>query len=97
MKLIEYKQFGNIDEEKKLNKKKLAILGAIIAGILLVVLLIVIYACSSKFRNFLDTYLLVKNVSESSAPYLSIENEDNLYMYAYHDYVTVLKNNELKL
>ena len=97
MKLIEYKQFGNIDEEKKLNKKKLAILGAIIAGILIIVLLIVIYACSSKFRNFLDTYLLVKNVSESSAPYLSIENEDNLYMYAYHDYVTVLKNNELKI
>jgi hypothetical protein len=45
----------------------------------------------------LDTYLLLKNVSETNAPHISIENEDNLLVYAYHNYVAVLKNNELNL
>ena len=97
MKLIEYKQLGNVEDERKLNKKKLAVLGAIIAVILFIVLIIVVYVSSSRVRNFLDTYLLMKNVSEINAPHISIENEDNNYIYAYHNYVAVLKNNELNL
>lgn len=97
MKLIEYKQFGNVDEERKINKKKLAISIAILACIVVVALITIIYISSSKFRNFMDKYILMKNVSESNVPYISIENDENIKAYAFHDYVAILKNNELKL
>lgn len=97
MKLIEYKQFGNVDEERKINKKKLAVSIAILACIVVVALITIIYISSSKFRNFMDKYILMKNVSESNVPYISIENDENIKAYAFHDYVAILKNNELKL
>lgn len=97
MKLIEYKQFGNVDEERKLNKKKIAITIGIAAVILFISLLIIIYMASSSFRNFMDKYFLMKIISEDNAPFISIENEENINTYAYHDYVVVLKNHELNL
>lgn len=45
----------------------------------------------------MDKYILMKNVSESNVPYISIENDENIKAYAFHDYVAILKNNELKL
>lgn len=97
MKLIEYKQFGNLDEERKLNKKKIVISVAILVLILIVALITVIYISSSKFRNFMDKYVLMKNISEANAPFISIENEESVNIYAFHDYVAILKNNELNL
>ena len=99
MKLIEYKQFGNIEdtEERKLNKKKIAISGAISGVILIIIFFIVLYICNSSFRNFLDKYVLMKSISDANVPYITTENEDNSFVYAYHDYVAVLKNNELNL
>mgnify|MGYP002858534074 CR=1 FL=1 len=97
MKVIEYKQFGNIDEERKLNKKKLVITGVVLIIILIIALLSIIYISSSNFRNFMDKYVLMKNISEDNAAYISLESEENVYTYAYHDYVAVLKNNELNL
>lgn len=97
MKLIEYKQFGNVEEERKINKKKLAISIAILACILVVGLVTIVYISSSKFRNFMDKYILMKSISEANAPYISIENDENIYAHAFHNYVAILKNNELNL
>ena len=97
MKLIEYKQFGNLEEDKKLNKKKIAVVGIILIILLIIAILIVTYMASSKFRNFMDKYILMKIISEGNTPSISIETDENIYTYAYHDYVVVLKNNELNL
>ncbi len=97
MKLIEYKQFGNLDEDRKLNKKKIAVVGVILIILLIIAILVITYISSSKFRNFMDKYILMKIISEGNAPSISIESEENIYTYAYHDYVVVLKNNELSL
>lgn len=97
MKLIEYKQFGNVDDDRKLNKKKIIITICIAVCILVFALLTIMYMASSSFRNFLDKYILMKIVSEDNLPYISIENDENINTYAYHDYVAVLKNHELNL
>lgn len=97
MKLIEYKQFGNLDEERKLNKKKLAIVAVILVILLIVAFIAIVYMSSSKFRNFMDKYVLMKSLSDGNVSFTSIESEQNIYTYAYHDYVAILKNNELNL
>lgn len=97
MNLIEYKQFGNSENEKKINKRKLAVAVLIAALVLFILLIFIIYISSTKFRNFMDKYILMKSLSEDNAPYITIESDDNIYTYAYHDYIAVLKNNELNL
>lgn len=98
MKLIEYKQYNNdSSEEKTLNKKKVFIAIFVVIAIMVISTISVIYVKNSNFRNFMDKYLLMKSVTENNLPSISIDNEDNLNIYAYHNYIAILKNNELSI
>lgn len=97
MKLLEYKQFNNSDEERTLNKKKVTIAIAILVIFILASVITVVYISNSYFRNFMDKYVLLKSVTENNLPYISIENESNIYATAYYNYVAVLDNNKLTL
>ena len=97
MKLLEYKQFNNSDEEKTLNKKKVTITAIVLAIILFIILISIIYISNSGFRNFMDKYILFKSVKESDLASISIESDRDVYTYAYYNYVVVLKNNKLTL
>lgn len=97
MKLLEYKQFNNSDDEKTLNKKKVIITISIISIIIIISIATGIYILNSNFRNFTDKYILFKSVSENSLPYINIDNEKNIYTTAYYNYVAVLDNNNLTL
>lgn len=97
MKLLEYKQFNNLDENKTLNKKKLTIAIIVVATILIIATIFIIYIASSGFRNFMDKYILFKNVSGEDLSSISIDSEENIYTYAYNNYVAVLDNNKLTL
>lgn len=97
MKLLEYKQFNNADEEKTLNKKKVTVAIIIAILVLLISAISVVYICSSSFRNFMDKYVLMKSLTENSVPHISIDSEKNIYTYAYHDYIAILNNNSLEL
>lgn len=97
MKLLEYKQFNNSDEEKTLNKKKVIIAIITVSIILITTIISVIYVYSSNFRNFMDKYVLFKSVYENSLPYITIDNEKNINTIAYNNYVAILENNKLKL
>ena len=98
MKLIEYKQYNNdSSEEKTLNKKKVFIAIFVVIAIMVISTISVIYVKNSNFRNFMDKYILMKSVTENNLPSISIDNEDNLNIYAYHNYIAILKNNELSI
>lgn len=97
MKLLEYKQFNNADEEKRLNPKKVAVVIIIAIIIFLISAICIAYICSSSFRNFMDKYVLMKSLTENSVPYISIDSEKNIYVYAYHNYIAILNNNSLEL
>lgn len=97
MKLLEYKQYNNLDEERTLNKKKVIVTISVVVIILIISIISVIYISNSNFRNFMDKYVLLKSVTEDNLPYISIDTEKNIHTYAYHNYVIVLENNNLTL
>lgn len=97
MKLLEFKQFNNSDEPKKLNKKKVIISVVISVIIVITGIIGITYIANQNFRNFMDTYVLFKTVKENDLASISIDKEKNIYTYAYYNYVVVLENNNLSL
>ena len=53
-------------KEKKINKKKLAVLITVLSIIAVIVIVFVIYAFNESFRGLLDTYVLRKNIEEDN-------------------------------
>ena len=96
MKLLEYKQFNNSDEEKSLNKKKVAITVGIILTIIITTIIGILYISNQDVRNFMDKYILFKHVDEHDVPYISLEQDEKVYACAFYNYVAVLKDNKPK-
>ncbi len=97
MKLLEYKQFSNANEEKTLNKAKVAVAVAIIIVILITAIIAIIYASNENFRKFMDAHFLFKHVDEKDLSYINIETDKKIYTCAYYNYIAVLENNKLTL
>ena len=95
MKVIEFKNYDNLKDEKKLNKKKLIIASVIIAIIMFVAIITSIYIANSSFRKFMDTYILAKNVKEESLPYIELDETQTTHAYAFDKYIVVLDKNKL--
>lgn len=85
------------DEKKKeLNKKKILITTIVSAVLLIVIILLCLYAGNKSFRDFMDKYVLMKNVLEDNAVTISIDENETNYIYAYDKYICILNNNTLK-
>ena len=56
MKIIEFKKYENVPEERQLNKKKVGIAIGILSILLILLIIFGIYAVNSNFRNFMDKY-----------------------------------------
>ena len=97
MKLLEYKQYNNLDEERSLNKKKVTIAIIVVVLIISISTISVIYISNSNFRNFMDKYILLKSVSSEDLPYINIDTEKSIYTCAYHKYIAILENSNLTL
>lgn len=97
MKLLEYKQFNNSEEVKSLNKAKVAAAIIIIILVLITTTVVTLYIVNPNVRNFMDKYILFKHVDESDCPYITLERDEKVNICAYHNYVAVLENHELKL
>lgn len=95
MSIIEFKKYENIPEKKQLNKKKVGIAIGFLAVILIIIIIFSIYVCNRNFRDFMDKYILRKNVNENSLPYIEIENSQNIHIFAYGKYVAILEKNKL--
>lgn len=97
MKLLEYKQFNNSEQEKSLNKKKVVVASIIVVIILLIGTIWITYTANSNFRNFMDKYILFKHIKEEDLAHINIDTDKNIFTYAYYNYVVVLENNKLTL
>ena len=97
MKLLEYKQFNNSENEQRtLNKKKVAVTASISVSILFIIIIVIIYNTNFGFRNFIDQYVLFKHVNEKDLASINIESDRNIHTYAFYNYVVILENNKLK-
>lgn len=85
------------DEKKKqLNRKKIIITIIISIILLIVLVLLCLYMANKSFRDFMDKYVLMKNILEDNAVTISIDENETNYIYAYNKYICVLNNNTLK-
>lgn len=80
---------------RELNRKKVLITGII--SILLVIFIILgcIYIANKPFREFIDKYVLMKNVSENNVASITLDETQNNYIFTYDKYVCVFNQNTL--
>ena len=94
MKLINFEKKEKITE-KKLNKKKVFGTIIIIVCVIIFIMLASFYITNTDFRNFVDTNIFRKNITENNATSIIIEKEKNPYFYAYDKYIVKLEENIL--
>lgn len=83
------------EKTKKLNMKKLRIAIIIATIILIFIVLFCIYLGNKNFRDFMDKYVLMKNVTENNVVAISLDDTENNNIYTYDKYICVFKNNTL--
>ena len=93
MKLLNFSQ--EEPKKKHLSKKKIVIVCLIILFLLLLIASIFGYIYHNDFRNFVDVYILQKNVSVDNVPSIQINYEDNDHIFGYDKYIAVLNKNTL--
>ncbi len=85
----------NQEKTKQLNKKKLIL--AIIIGIIAIaiIVLVCIYMGNRDFRDFIDKYVLMKNVTENNLNSITLDEPENIQVYAYDKYISIFSQNKL--
>lgn len=96
MKLIEFKEYNNLNEHT-LNKKKVVASIVIICVIIAVIIFSLFYIYNLKFRNWADIHILMKTVSQGDLSAIEIEPNENVSIYAYDKYVALLNVNRLNI
>lgn len=81
---------------KKINKKKIMIVSIVAVVIFVIFLVFTAYCVSKPFRDVMDKYVLMKNVSQNSTASISLDEDKSNNVYAYDKYISVLSNNALK-
>ena len=90
------KVIGLEDEDKKQKYiKRNFMIGVAIFIALIVIILIIVYASNREFRDFMDEYVLMKNVMEDSVTSISLEETNSNKIYAYDKYIAILSDNKL--
>lgn len=83
------------EKRKEVNKKKVII--AVIVSIIILTILIIFgfYIGNKSFRDWMDQYVLMKNVRENNVPSISLDESENNNVYAYDKYISVFSKNTL--
>lgn len=92
------KIIGIDDQEQKikeLNRKKVLITVAISIVLVTFIVLVCVYIANKPFRDFIDKYVLMKNVSENNVTSISLDESENNYIFAYDKYICVFNQNNL--
>lgn len=80
---------------RKMNKKRLAILIAIIAVALILIITSIIYASNKSFRSFMDKHILGKSITDENVPIIEFDYESNTNVIPYGKYICILAENNL--
>ncbi len=83
------------NETKTISKPKLIGLIIIILLILLIATMYIIYANNEKFRIYMDSNILNKQIEENDLKSIEIEDFDKSNIFAYSKYIAILNNNTL--
>lgn len=90
-KIIEFK-----NGEKKINKKKIAIVTTLVIILIALIVIIAVYANNKEFRDFMDKYILRKDVYSENVPTIELNSDANTNVIAFDNNICVLSENTLK-
>lgn len=90
---IQYKE--EEQETKKINRTKVVLATTLAIILIIVALAITLYTVSKNFRDIIDKYILIKNITENDLDAIEIDENANNYIYAYDKYIAVLNNGKL--
>ena len=77
------------------NKKSVIIKVGITVFVILLILLISLYIANQNVRAFLDRYVFRKEILQDNTVSIQLKTEENVSIYAYDKYITVLSKNKL--
>ena len=80
---------------KELNRKKVLITTIISILLIALIIIICVYIANKPFRDFIDKYVLMKNVTENNVTAISIDESESNYVFAYDKYICVFNQNIL--
>ena len=92
------KIIGIDDQDEKireLNRKKVLITAIISIVLVVFIILLCVYIANKPFRDWVDKYVLMKNVSENNVTSISLDESENNYVFAYDKYICVFSQNTL--
>lgn len=92
------KIIGIDDQEEKikeLNRKKVLITTIISILLIALIIIVCVYMANRSFRDFIDKYVLMKNVTENNVTAISIDESESNYVFAYDKYMCVFGQNTL--
>lgn len=99
-KVVEFKksQIENPEgnSKKKINKKRLAILIVIMTLVLLFIIITALYTSNRDFRNFMDKYILQKDITDENVAVIDIDYDSNTNIIPYGRYICILAENNLE-
>ena len=82
-------------QNKKLNHRKVIITSIITVLVLTCIIIAVIYNSNKGFRDFMDKYIFLKNVSEENLPIIELDYSSNKNVIPYGKYICILADNTL--
>lgn len=94
--MVDYFKEGT-ESEKKINKKKILITSIISILLITIGIVSAIYISNRNFRDWIDSYILRKNIQENDASFIELNAEENPQVYAYDKYIAILNRNTLSL
>ena len=77
-------------------QKKIILISSISVICIAIITTVILYLANEQVRDFLDQYLLGKNVSEENAQTIEIENQNSTHVIGYGRNICLLSNNSLK-
>lgn len=80
---------------KELNRKKVLITTIISILLIALIIIVCVYMANKTFRDFIDKYVLMKNVTENNVTSISIDESESNYVFAYDKYICVFNQNTL--
>ncbi|MBR0426824.1 MAG: hypothetical protein IJK18_01295 [Clostridia bacterium] len=77
------------------NKKKIIITLLIVLIIILFILVISLYISQKSVRNWIDIYILRKNVSEHDIQTINLNTDKNNQIHVFNNYITLLNDKKI--
>ena len=91
------KKFFKEPKEKKINKKRVAIVSILLLIIIFILIISVIYIKYKEVRTWIDKNVLKKEVVQNNLPIIELDEGENENTYAFNKYIGILFKNKFKI